>query len=549
MKTKKLEIDNLNIKNLNQYINDLALEYYKIDMENFGNYTEENYKDFKEIKQELLQCFRKFLELLLFSKVIENENLSSNSYTDVFDATALMQMDRVYDFNSPFTAAVMLTLDDHFKLIINPILIGIVDKTVKAKMLTLEHELWHLLDMHCERARDIKDPKHNLLNFAMDAAINQYLKDTDDWDCITIKDLTKMCDGITNTYFSPNEPFEVYYNQLLDAYNKETENIKNFIQQKKDSVKNKNQKNNDNNQNSNGDNSKENQSSKQNSKGKQSSNNKDSQNQNDNNQSSSGNKDSNSSADQREANDTHNALSGFDPFETHFEEEKTERDVYKKNLLKDFMNSIFENIGMPRGTCKGLFDGALKFYETKPPILNWKKLLKTSIGLLPIPFRKSPLRRNRRQPSRLDLAGELPKYVREVTLAIDTSGSVSDNQIEEFLREVKGILKEYPDTKITLIQCDYNIVNVKSYSLKTLKKEFNVKGRGGTSFTPVFKYMEEHKMKNNILVYFTDGEGEEELECSFKPFRVIWVIAGIYKLSLKDPRGWVRRLDCNDEHE
>ena len=65
--------------------------------------------------------------------------------------------------------------------------------------------------------------------------------------------------------------------------------------------------------------------------------------------------------------------------------------------------------------------------------------------------------------------------------------------------------------------------------------------RGGTRFTPVFEYANHHKV--NLLVYFTDGKGEEKLLTIPKGYKTLWVISGRGdKLSLKEPYGAVKKL-------
>jgi predicted metal-dependent peptidase len=46
-----------------------------------------------------------------------------------------------------------------------------------------------------------------------------------------------------------------------------------------------------------------------------------------------------------------------------------------------------------------------------------------------------------------------------------------------------------------------------------------------------------------MLVYFTDGKGEEELLVTPRGYKILWVISGRGdKLSLKEPYGAVKKL-------
>ena len=74
-----------------------------------------------------------------------------------------------------------------------------------------------------------------------------------------------------------------------------------------------------------------------------------------------------------------------------------------------------------------------------------------------------------------------------------------------------------------MIECDY--VVQREYSLDrytAVKTQF--KGRGGTSFTPVFEYITEKKIKTDALLYFTDLFGDFP---DHKPlYPVLWVSVG-----------------------
>ena len=86
-------------------------------------------------------------------------------------------------------------------------------------------------------------------------------------------------------------------------------------------------------------------------------------------------------------------------------------------------------------------------------------------------------------------------------LAIDTSGSVSDSELKEFMGEIHHIYKTGVD--ITMIQCDTSIRSIEPYKGNN---EIKVQGRGGTEFDPVLDYYNANQKKYTSLVYFTDGE-------------------------------------------
>ena len=79
--------------------------------------------------------------------------------------------------------------------------------------------------------------------------------------------------------------------------------------------------------------------------------------------------------------------------------------------------------------------------------------------------------------------------------------------LNKLLKKFFNIVKNY-NHEITIIECDNEIRRAyKVKSVKDIKERINI--RGGTKFTPVFEYANNKKL--NLLVYFTDGKGEDKL--------------------------------------
>ncbi|MDO5344633.1 MAG: VWA-like domain-containing protein [Lachnospiraceae bacterium] len=108
----------------------------------------------------------------------------------------------------------------------------------------------------------------------------------------------------------------------------------------------------------------------------------------------------------------------------------------------------------------------------------------------------------------------------ELVIAIDTSGSCTAQMVSRFLGETYGILAEkenfFRKMKVYLIQCDCSIQDVTVIRSGEEWEEYRshavIKGRAGTDFRPVFRYVEQEREKKNIrnlraLIYFTDGDG------------------------------------------
>ena len=108
----------------------------------------------------------------------------------------------------------------------------------------------------------------------------------------------------------------------------------------------------------------------------------------------------------------------------------------------------------------------------------------------------------------------------ELVIAIDTSGSCTLEIVERFLSEIERILMQkenfFRKMHIHIVQCDSIIqdhTEIRSpEQWKRYLKDLKIKGRGGTSFIPVFTLVEKLREQGRIkelkgLMYFTDGDG------------------------------------------
>lgn len=113
----------------------------------------------------------------------------------------------------------------------------------------------------------------------------------------------------------------------------------------------------------------------------------------------------------------------------------------------------------------------------EPPEIDWKGILRKMVGSVPVPYRKTRTRLNRRQPYRADLCGKLPKRTVNVVCCFDTSGSMSDDDLKYCMNEVFNIIKVYEGFKVTIIECDAEVQRV--YQAKSIADvQTKMRGRG-----------------------------------------------------------------------
>lgn len=107
-------------------------------------------------------------------------------------------------------------------------------------------------------------------------------------------------------------------------------------------------------------------------------------------------------------------------------------------------------------------------------------------------------------------------------VAIDTSGSTTCD-LPQFFSELRSLLSSFGSYEITVIQCDADVQHVEVYDGTRPIEENVFYGGGGTSFDPVFQYVENHhETEPSVLIYLTDGCGT--VRETPPPYPVLWLL-------------------------
>ena len=215
-----------------------------------------------------------------------------------------------------------------------------------------------------------------------------------------------------------------------------------------------------------------------------------------------------------------NSGNDYDPNDSH-ESWKDFQDLSdtEKQLIENQIDYQAKNTAE---TCKkliGSVPGELKEYldslfKIKPQVFNWKAYFRRVIGnLITSELYLTRMRPSRRFP---DSRGVKFKRKPHVLVGVDTSGSVSNEELEDFFSEIYYLWKS--GVKVTIAQMDTKIEHIEEYNGKFNKEIY---GRGGTEFTDLINYYNERKKDFSTLVIFTDGY----VSLNLPPFRNgVWVI-------------------------
>jgi len=105
------------------------------------------------------------------------------------------------------------------------------------------------------------------------------------------------------------------------------------------------------------------------------------------------------------------------------------------------------------------------------------------------------------------LPGMLPAEHLDVVIAIDTSGSITEEMVRDFLSEVQGMMEMYTTYSILVFTFDTQVYNpvVFSDDYGDELSEYDVQGGGGTDFDVCYEYMKEQGIEPKQFIMFTDG--------------------------------------------
>ena len=200
-----------------------------------------------------------------------------------------------------------------------------------------------------------------------------------------------------------------------------------------------------------------------------------------------------------------------------WEEFENMPDAEKKLIEKQVqrvLSEAKEQTLKKRGYVPGEISGLIKLDEVIPPKFNWKAYIRRFTGISTKIFTRKVRRKENKRYS--DNPGLKVKMRQNMLVGIDTSGSVCDDELKEFINEIHHLYKAGVD--VTIAQCDSKMQSVKKYDGKF---ELAVAGRGGTSFEPVLELFNDRK-EFTSLIYFTDGEAWTDVKPR-KP--VLWVLS------------------------
>jgi predicted metal-dependent peptidase len=170
-----------------------------------------------------------------------------------------------------------------------------------------------------------------------------------------------------------------------------------------------------------------------------------------------------------------------------------------------------------RGTIPGEINQMIDaMLEKRKPKVDWKRALRLfSSNSRRTRIYHSMKRISKRYGTR---PGIRIKRFQKMAIAVDTSGSVNDQELGLFFSEIHGMWRQ--GAEIEIFETDAAVQ--RHYPYKGKLPEF-VSGRGGTSFDPIFDFLRKNRqLQYDGCIYLTDGYAPEPQ--IRPPCKLMWVI-------------------------
>lgn len=187
-----------------------------------------------------------------------------------------------------------------------------------------------------------------------------------------------------------------------------------------------------------------------------------------------------------------------------------------------------EAMGLHRQHGCGLSPALKKFLigcETAPK-LNWKEILSAFIQEEVTDYTLVPPDKRFQDDFFLPDFSDKSDTVKDILFMVDTSGSMSDEDIGEVYSEIVGAIDQFGGRlRGWLGFFDAAVVPPKPFDDIQSFRLIKAAGRGGTSYEPIFNYVDKYmETKPSSIVILTDGYASWPDEKMAKGIPVLWII-------------------------
>ena len=209
----------------------------------------------------------------------------------------------------------------------------------------------------------------------------------------------------------------------------------------------------------------------------------------------------------------------------------------ENDIAMEELNSLIKDYAARGEKSWGSLGGHLKdqILASLNAKIDYRKVLKN--------FRASILSEKKHltrfKPSRrfgFEYMGSKREFTTKLLLAIDTSGSITNQNLKNFYGVINKFFK-YGIESIDVLNFDCELQG-EPVSFKKRQTSFIISGRGGTDFQPVFDYAKDHPEYDGVII-LTDGYANQPQKKSGTKAKFVWVLPS--EAEYNEHKDWMKQ--------
>lgn len=207
--------------------------------------------------------------------------------------------------------------------------------------------------------------------------------------------------------------------------------------------------------------------------------------------------------------------------------------------IENAMNAAIQQAAA--GSSIGSVPGEIQRWiaELNEPTLNWRSFLhENATSRIKSDYTwKRPNRRMQGAFPNIMFPSQKINSSIKFVIAIDNSGSMSDDMICDILSEVAGVANHFKEFEVTVMCWDTIVYpqSVKTFDKQNIHEinQYKPYGGGGTNPSVCWDYMKENEMKPDMFVQFTDGYISDDQWGDPEYCDTFWIIHDKSKIAAK----------------
>lgn len=209
----------------------------------------------------------------------------------------------------------------------------------------------------------------------------------------------------------------------------------------------------------------------------------------------------------------------------------------ENDIAMEELNSLIKDYAARGEKSWGSLEGHLKdqILASITSKIDYRKVLRN--------FRASILSEKKHltrfKPSRrfgFEYMGSKREFTTKLLLAIDTSGSITNQNLKNFYGVINKFFK-YGIESINVLNFDCELQG-EPVSFKKRQTAFTISGRGGTDFQPVFDYAKDHPEYDGVII-LTDGYANHPQKKPGTKAKFVWVLTS--EAEYNEHKDWMKQ--------